>query len=541
MDLINWALSAVSSAIDLGFKELDNLRAFPLFYDPDNQRRLVFHGRDIYLRISDLLLDENGRMRDVALLRMPEDAAAIAAIRPESPEPHRLQGLRGPRELQPQVKIDNFLAKLSDSGERSVRIYIEQGLGPQVFKNYFSADVTDATRRTYAHPATRGYNGLSFQWRTPEPNAWFEAPYFILSGQDPPGLVISVKKVSTVEHSGDKLILLISSETWESSGFSGMHPITDNSQQASARVLESLKRFALDFEQLQDNYQPLLRKANTSQRRKQVLLLWFHHVHLSHTTRSFEEVRWMYQEVREWRVDSGKFKLLPHLLDEVITDTNFFKELEAMAEDLASTLEALLGVVGVGFEGHADGAPEFNTVAADLRGLSSDLRRKAGDIPKTLAHHLHFLEMRRSIGESNRLSMLTILASIFLPLSLACGILSMETRLKDLKYILYDFCGVTVLLLTLVALLLLLVKGSMTIMSRISGWDPFGKQLVTIGLAAIVPIIWAVILASFIVGMAVDVRLGGLVLGYGLAGLTGLTVLNGVATLVLACMHLISG
>lgn len=103
---------------------------------------------------------------------------------------------------------------------------------------------------------------------------------FILSGQDPPGLVINVKKVSTVEHSGDKLnreqvrvavllmrtfysltavVVLISSEIWESSGFSGMHPITNDSRRASAAVLESLKRFALNFEQFQDNYQPLLR------------------------------------------------------------------------------------------------------------------------------------------------------------------------------------------------------------------------------------------------------------------------------------------
>lgn len=205
-----------------------------------------------------------------------------------------------------------------------------------------------------------------------------------------------------------------------------------------------------------------------------------------------------------------------------------------MAENLTSTLEALLGVVGVGFEGNA----EFNTVAADLRGLSSDLQRKAGDLTNTLAQHLHFLEMRRNIRESNRLPMLTILASIFLPLSLACGILSMQTRLKDLHYLLYDFCVVVVLLLTLVALLLLFVKGSMPIVSRTSGWGPSQKLFVTYPFAIIVSLIWAVILASFIVGMAVDVRLGGLGLRYGLASLFGLTVLNVIATIVLAFINL---
>lgn len=125
MDLIKLALSAVSAAIDLGFMELGNLRALPLFYEPGNPRRLFFHERDINLRISDLVLDEDGRMRDSALLRMPEDAAAIAAIRLEPPEPRGLQRMRGPRGLQPQVKIDGFLAQLPDSRNRSVRIYIE--------------------------------------------------------------------------------------------------------------------------------------------------------------------------------------------------------------------------------------------------------------------------------------------------------------------------------------------------------------------------------------------------------------------------------
>lgn len=182
--------------------EFSSLGRFPLFYNPGSHMRLFFHGRDVYLRISDFLLDENGRMRDSVLLRMPEDAAAIAAFWPEGPGPW----LRSLDVLQPMVNMDNFLAQIQSSTERSVRIYIEQGLGPRVFKTYFSADATDATRRTHTYPTTLGYNGLSFQWRAPKPNTWFEAPSFILTGQDSPGLVINVKRVSTVEHSGDRLI-----------------------------------------------------------------------------------------------------------------------------------------------------------------------------------------------------------------------------------------------------------------------------------------------------------------------------------------------
>lgn len=217
-------------------------------------------------------------------------------------------------------------------------------------------------------------------------------------------------------------------------------------------------------------------------------------------------------------------------------DANLFKSLETMAEDLTSTLETLLDVVKAGFEENTDGASDFNILSADLRGLSSDLRRKAGDLPTTLEHHLTFLEMRRSISESNRISMLTILASIFLPLSLACGILSMQTRLKDLNYLLYDFCGVVVILLTLAALLLLFVKGSMTIVSKISDWNSSRKKFVTIAFAVIVSSIWAIVLASFIVGMTVNIRLAGLVLGYGLAGLTCIPLLIGIGVLTLVCI-----
>lgn len=178
------------------FMNFSNLNPLPLFYTAHNVRRLLFHGRDIYLRIFDLLPNGNGELKESALLRMPEDAVAIAAIRREP------GGLRG---LQPNVEIDQFLAQVPSSMNGSIRIYLEQGLGPQVFKNYFNSDITNEVRRTYAHPTTKGYNGLSFQWKTPEPNAWFESPSFILSGQNPPGLMTTVKKVSTVEHSGGRI------------------------------------------------------------------------------------------------------------------------------------------------------------------------------------------------------------------------------------------------------------------------------------------------------------------------------------------------
>lgn len=58
---------------------------------------------------------------------------------------------------------------------------------------------------------------------------------------------------------------------------------------------------------------------------------------------------------------------------------------------------------------------------------------------------------------------MSVLASVFLHLSLASGILSMQTRLKNLQTLLYDFCEVAVLLLTLVGLFLPYVNNFMKV------------------------------------------------------------------------------
>lgn len=171
------------------------LASVPIFLSTRNQRRLLFHGRDTYLRISDLVLEENDRLTDAALLRMPEDAQEIAAIRWE---PSELYG-------QPQADVEGFLGKLPTQMEGSVRVYLEQGLGPGVFKDYFSSDATNPIHCAYDHPRTRGYNGLSLQWRAKQPDAWFNVPSFIIFGETSPALMIIVKKVSTLEHTGGRL------------------------------------------------------------------------------------------------------------------------------------------------------------------------------------------------------------------------------------------------------------------------------------------------------------------------------------------------
>lgn len=60
--------------------------------------------------------------------------------------------------------------------------------------------------------------------------------------------------------------------------------------------------------------------------------------------------------------------------------------------------------------------------------------------------------------EAQNVRLLSILASIFLPVSLACGLLSMQTRFADLHVLVYDFFGVLALLGILVGVIFIALK-----------------------------------------------------------------------------------
>ncbi|KAI3393819.1 hypothetical protein diail_3595 [Diaporthe ilicicola] len=232
----------------------------------------------------------------------------------------------------------------------------------------------------------------------------------------------------------------------------------------------------------------------------------------------------MYMERNQTRIDARKSELLPRLVKEVITEASLFREIEVLTRDFTSTLESLLQVIDIYYEDEAkatDGLRELKAIEADLRGLITDLRCKASEVPDHLAHHLKYLELRRNVEESSSLWILTVIASLFLPLSLACGILSMQTRLKDLHLLLYDFCGVTVLMATLLVLLLLVVKACLMASERfkreMSSGGSLAKQVFIASSASFAFLFWDAVVVSFVVGMTKDVRIGGIILGSAVA------------------------
>lgn len=300
-----------------------------------------------------------------------------------------------------------------------------------------------------------------------------------------------------------------------------MPRVKDDDGAAGEIFRESFNKFCEDFEQLQEHYQPILKDARSSRRKKQVLILWFCHAQLLQYLRQIEHGKTMWRRRKESQIDSRSTELLANLMDDVVTEANLFREFNCLAEEFSIALNSLLDVINNDYADAPPGGPHIlRPIEAELRGLVSDLRHKTQEVPNTLEYHLKFLELRRSVHESGNLWVLTVLASLFLPLSLACGILSMQTRLKDLHLLLYDFCGVVVLVVTLAALLILLVKLSM----RISEWFRTATSTWYVGMrnlkilfAVLLFQFWGLVIASFVFGMMMDARTGGIILGVGTA------------------------
>lgn len=167
--------------------------------------------------------------------------------------------------------------------------------------------------------------------------------------------------------------------------------------------------------------------------------------------------------------------------------------------------------------------------------LVSNLRRRETLADKRLEVYNQFAQQR----QASSLSALTYCAAFFLPLSLAGTFLSMQNRARDLRWIVYDFCGITTVFCTVAALVYLLSwawshlktlhlnkrleKGKTEI--TVIGQPRYSKFL--FGVA------WMLMVASFLVGMLHDLRLGLIMLTAPVA----VVVLSGPGSLILSLIQ----
>lgn len=236
--------------------------------------------------------------------------------------------------------------------------------------------------------------------------------------------------------------------------------------------------------------------------------------------------------------DSREVELRRWNLKAIMTDSHLYRQFTSLGAELTATTESLLDVVLALEDSARQDATEMAVLGAEIRGCSKDIMTRLSRMSDDLDHNLQLLRLSKDMNQSGNVQMLTLLATIFLPLSLSAGVLSMQSRFKDLGDLLYDFFGVVVLLAAVVAVLvtaMLLFSSVKELESRLFKYHWYKAILRPVVLATISGITFtlgALVLASFLVGMFKDVVLGAKILGYGVAAAIGALVVIPYGTLM---------
>jgi hypothetical protein len=204
-------------------------------------------------------------------------------------------------------------------------------------------------------------------------------------------------------------------------------------------VFAILNVFSQHISTLDHTYEGMCNDNAPTDLLMQLCFLRFCHGSLNQFSRFLDLVQLYYSAFREKISDPRRAGITPSRLEEITRDAYFYEQLMSYQCDITQATEALLEISAVRLK-----TEPYQLLAAELRATCADLNRTTSRLSSRLEDHLKFIEIRRSVSESSTLWLLSVLASIFLPLSLATGILSMQTRLTNLHYLLYDFCGLLV-------------------------------------------------------------------------------------------------
>ncbi|KAF1959436.1 hypothetical protein CC80DRAFT_327190 [Byssothecium circinans] len=270
-----------------------------------------------------------------------------------------------------------------------------------------------------------------------------------------------------------------------------------------------------EMTELDKIYQPILQGAGlTGEDYSGLFLLQFCHCVLSHQRRSLDELQKRQNELLETlsRVNEN---ITSSFLENIARKSFEFDRLHHETIAIISVTEGLLDVMSV--SENLKESKKLQRLAVELKRICHDLGLATSTLAPRLEERLKFVEISRNIRESSSLWLLSLMAGIFLPLSLASSLLSMQTRLSDLHYLLYDFCGVIAIFGTLTVVCVRLIRLFASYKGNVH--DVFHVHT-GIHWAFILPE-WMVVLSSFLVGMIKDEGLGLRILGFGTASAIG--------------------
>ena len=255
---------------------------------------------------------------------------------------------------------------------------------------------------------------------------------------------------------------------------------------------------------------------------KQLLLLRYSHALLDEYCVMVYGLQANYAREKGGLSDPRRATLTIPMLAEITRDVCFYEEVNEQATELAGAVDTLVESLMILLKDAAD-YREYQCLAVELRSTCKDLQRTMAVLLAALEGHLRLFELSRGMQEAQSVRLLSILASIFLPLSLACGVLSMQTRFAELHYLLYDFFGVLVLLGTIVVVILVALRSylwSKVLLTQLDRNRMFRRHIrpnAHIAFLCFLVLGWGLLLSSFLVGMIKDVRLGLRILGYGVS------------------------
>ncbi|KAK2594587.1 hypothetical protein QQS21_007717 [Conoideocrella luteorostrata] len=133
---------------------------------------------------------------------------------------------------------------------------------------------------------------------------------------------------------------------------------------------------------------------------------------------------------------------------------------------------------------------EYKRRMQDLEGLRSERCSNADRALNALNRQLDYLTKRHAISEAKAIRILTILASFYLPLSLAASLLGMQTPFRQVAHdvsasddksdlvgtnLLFDFFGVYVVLATSTVLIVHIIRFGLWV--KMSGLDEWSQRL----------------------------------------------------------------
>ena len=276
----------------------------------------------------------------------------------------------------------------------------------------------------------------------------------------------------------------------------------------------------------------------------QLALLEFFLVSLRETGTCMSEIDTAYAHHHHEPLDPRKTSLTESILKELITEALFCED---MQESSIGSIELVRSMLDILSESLADGLVDsraFRSLRAEARVECSAQERMARRMVERVHSHIKFFELSRNVHDGLSLWLLTLLASIFLPLSLASGILSMQTRFADLHFLLYDFCGVITIIGSLIVVVFLALKlftwlldVSESLTSKYAGrsreWLRPLRRILLLNISGAALLFWALLFTSFMVGMLKEVGLGLKVLGYGCAAYFGTFLIFGICYIIL--------